>query len=857
MATVTGSAGTPTGTVSFYDGGTCSAPGATLASSVHLNGSVQASVTTSALTAVASPHSILACYSGDVNYSTNAGTLSQTVKPAPLTVTAANANRSYGQANPAFTGTIVGIQNGDYITATYSTTATPSSPVGSWAIVPTLVDPGSKLGNYTVTINDGTLSITQSPLTIVANDKTRAYGAANPTFDVQYLGFVNGDTASSLGGTLSCTTTASSTSNTGSYAIRCSGQTSSNYTLQYVDGTLTITDPLTAIAVMPNTNPQIPIGQAQPFTAMGTFADPSQRQLAGAGGRAYPLANMLSTRSGATAAESGGKLYVIGGQANGGTAPSKLVEAYDPVANTWTAVAGLGTARWYAGAAAIAGKLYVVGGCANAVCSSNVATVEVYDPSATTPAWTTVSNTGLTPRNNVATGVIGGKLYVAGGYDNSGNPSNVLEVYDPASNTWSSLAAMPGILQPTGAAINGKFYVLGASSAFATYDPGSNSWTNLTGINAFGGGAAALNNILYVVVGQSVFAYNPTSNTWTTKNNLGTARSLPWPVTIGNLFYVAGDGAAGQISTLEGFAPDEVSWASSNTNQATVDQSGNATAMAPGTVQITATSLSTPAINGQAPLTVIQTATLSSVTLNPNSVLGGAPSQGTVTLSSPAPTGGVVVTLQSDTPSAAAVPASVTVLAGNTSANFAVTTSSVAVATNVHISGSYNGNMQGALTVNPASLISKAGWSVTADSQETSCYNGAAANAIDGNPSTMWVTQFCPGSVPGPHEIRINLGVSHWLSALQYLPRQDGCSYGWIKQYEIYVSSDGVNWGTPVATGIFNYGNLATGCPGAGVPAALQVNFTPVSGQYIRLRALSEITSNPWTTAAEINVIGQ
>jgi hypothetical protein len=198
----------------------------------------------------------------------------------------------------------------------------------------------------------------------------------------------------------------------------------------------------------------------------------------------------------------------------------------------------------------------------------------------------------------------------------------------------------------------------------------------------------------------------------------------------------------------------------------------------------------------------------------------------------------------------------VTVLAGNTSANFAVTTSSVAVATNVHISGSYNGNMQGALMVNPASLISKAGWSVTADSQETSCYNGAAANAIDGNPSTMWVTQFCSGSPAPPHEIRINLGASHLLSALQYLPRQDGCSYGWIRQYEIYVSNDGVNWGTPVATGSFNYGNLATGCPGAGVPAALQVNFTPVSGQYIRLRALSEINSHPWITAAEINVIG-
>jgi hypothetical protein len=71
------------------------------------------------------------------------------------------------------------------------------------------------------------------------------------------------------------------------------------------------------------------------------------------------------------------------------------------------------------------------------------------------------------------------------------------------------------------------------------------------------------------------------------------------------------------------------------------------------------------------------------------------------------------------------------------------------------------------------------------------------------------------------------------------------------------VSTDGVNWGTAVATGTFSYGGLSTSCPGAGVPAALQVNFTPVTGQYIRLQALSEINGNPWTAAAEINVMGK
>ncbi len=61
-----------------------------------------------------------------------------------------------------------------------------------------------------------------------------------------------------------------------------------------------------------------------------------------------------------------------------------------------------------------------------------------------------------------------------------------------------------------------------------------------------------------------------------------------------------------------------------------------------------------------------------------------------------------------------------------------------------------------------------------------------------------------------------------------------------------------------MATGTFNYGNLSTQCPGpgAGVPGPLQIAFPQTTGQYIRLRALSEINGNPYTSAAEIDVLG-
>ncbi|HKY05527.1 MAG TPA: hypothetical protein VJQ56_11590, partial [Blastocatellia bacterium] len=92
---------------------------------------------------------------------------------------------------------------------------------------------------------------------------------------------------------------------------------------------------------------------------------------------------------------------------------------------------------------------------------------------------------------------------------------------------------------------------------------------------------------------------------------------------------------------------------------------------------------------------------LSTLTLNPTSVLGGASSQGSITLTSAAPSGGAVVTLTSSNTTAATVPASITVAAGATGATFTVTTRSVSSSTPVTISAAYGGVTRTAtLTVN-------------------------------------------------------------------------------------------------------------------------------------------------------------
>ena len=95
-------------------------------------------------------------------------------------------------------------------------------------------------------------------------------------------------------------------------------------------------------------------------------------------------------------------------------------------------------------------------------------------------------------------------------------------------------------------------------------------------------------------------------------------------------------------------------------------------------------------------------ASLNSLALNPTSVTGGGTSQGSVTLTSAAPSGGAVVALSSSNPGVAGVPVSVSVTSGATSASFSVSTSAVGANTSVSITGSYNGTSRtGTLTVTP------------------------------------------------------------------------------------------------------------------------------------------------------------
>jgi len=143
-------------------------------------------------------------------------------------------------------------------------------------------------------------------------------------------------------------------------------------------------------------------------------------------------------------------------------------------------------------------------------------------------------------------------------------------------------------------------------------------------------------------------------------------------------------------------------------------------------------------------------------------------------------------------------------------------------------------------------LIPQANWGLWfVDSEEAVGENGVAENAFDGVTGTIWHTKWYGGSPSPPHEIQIDLGGSYTIGGFRYLPRQDGGVNGGIARYEFYVSADGLNWGTAVAAGTF-----------AKTAAEKEVLFPDKPGRFVRLRALSEVNGKPWTSIAELNVLG-
>jgi autotransporter-associated beta strand protein len=209
-----------------------------------------------------------------------------TVNPQALTITANSATQTY--SNVPYSGgngvTYAGFVNGENSsvlsgTINYGGNSQSAVNVGGYTITPS----GQTSSNYAINYVDATLTINPQPLTITANNVTQTFNTVpyNGANGVTYSGFVNGQNSSVLSGSITYGGNSQGAVNVGTYAIIPSGQTSSNYAITYVNGTLTITPPPMAFVLDALGTTANAAGTTAPSTVMNATILPSPTSLPG------------------------------------------------------------------------------------------------------------------------------------------------------------------------------------------------------------------------------------------------------------------------------------------------------------------------------------------------------------------------------------------------------------------------------------------------------------------------------------------------------------------------------------------------------------------------------------------------
>ena len=261
-ATVTGSGGTntPGGTVDFYDGAT------TIGSSTLSGSGGEATATFATSSLTAGSHAIAAVYNGDSNFSGSTGILpgGQTVSNRNITVTADAKSKTFGDTDPPLTYQITSgsLASGDAFTGVLTRNA--GEAVGTHTISQGTL---ALNGNYSLTYVGANLTIALRNITVTTDANSKTFGDTDPALTYQ---ITSGSLASGDAFTGALTRNAGEA--VGTYAIiQGTLALSSNYTLTYVGGNLTIA--LRNIAVTANAGQTKVYGTADPV-AFGYTHDP-------------------------------------------------------------------------------------------------------------------------------------------------------------------------------------------------------------------------------------------------------------------------------------------------------------------------------------------------------------------------------------------------------------------------------------------------------------------------------------------------------------------------------------------------------------------------------------------------------
>lgn len=155
------------------------------------------------------------------------------------------------------------------LTITYNGSSAVPVNAGSYTAVASYAGDGNYLGRSV----SATIDVQRAPLTITAVNAAKLFGAPLPSFSAAASGFVNGESMTSLSGSLSFSTTATASSPVGAYAVTPGGLTSANYAITFASGTLTVTPAASQVAASASANPS-GFGQAVTFTALVSIVSP-------------------------------------------------------------------------------------------------------------------------------------------------------------------------------------------------------------------------------------------------------------------------------------------------------------------------------------------------------------------------------------------------------------------------------------------------------------------------------------------------------------------------------------------------------------------------------------------------------
>ena len=274
-------------------------------------------------------------------------------------------------------------------------------------------------------------------------------------------------------------------------------------------------------------------------------------------------ASMSVPRFMPAAAAVGGRLYVLGGYAVGGSGIQASVEGYDPGTGLWSMMSSMPSGRNYLAAAALDGLIYAVGGFSG---SDGVAVNEVFDPGAN--RW--MSEAPMhTPRHALAGAAHDGRLYSFGGQGANGEQASI-EIYDPATGAWTPGPSLSGPRAGmAAAAANGKLYVLGGgrssggqisfSGVNERFDPVRAAWEPMMPMPTARGGlvAVAVGGKIYAIGGLggpgaagATEEYDPATNRWLVRASMPTPREQMAAAALAGRIFVLGGGDGNSSTAL-------------------------------------------------------------------------------------------------------------------------------------------------------------------------------------------------------------------------------------------------------------------------------------------------------------------